>query len=92
MYFNTIRDYSLILNEDKLKQSERTDFGLPEQKKYPMPDKAHVLAAIRMFNHVDPQHEAELAHNIIKKMKEYNIPPETVGKNNRLRKYVEKEW
>ena len=53
-----------------------------------MPDKAHVLAAIRMFNHVDPQHEAELAANIKKKMQEYNISPDSVGEGNRLKKYL----
>lgn len=83
MYFKTI-----YLNEAKLKAKERTDFGLPELKKYPMPDKAHVLAAIRMFNHVDPQHEAELATNIKKKMQEYNISPDSVGEGNRLKKYL----
>ena len=56
-----------------------------------MPDKAHVLAAIRMFNHVDEEHEEELARNIIKKMKEYNISPDVVGEKNRLRKYLDKE-
>lgn len=80
--------YAIPLDEAKLKANERKEFGLPKQKKYPMPDKAHVLAAIRMFNHVEPQYEEELARNIIKKMKQYNIPPETVGENNRLRKYL----
>lgn len=78
-------------NERKLTAEERTDFGIPELKKYPMPDKAHVLAAIRMFNHVDEEHEEELARNIIKKMKEYNISPDVVGEKNRLRKYLDKE-
>lgn len=77
-----------LLSEAKLKANERTDFGLPKLKKYPMPDKAHVLAAIRMFNHVEPQYEKELATNIKKKMKQYNISPESVGENNRLKKYL----
>jgi hypothetical protein len=47
-----------------------------------------VLAAIRMFNHVDSAHEAELARNIKKKMKEYGISPDQVGENNRLKKYL----
>ena len=77
-----------FLTEDKLKSSERTDFGLPELKKYPMPDESHVKAAIRMFNHVDKAHEAELARNIKSKMKQYNISPDIVGEKNRLSKYV----
>lgn len=77
-----------FLNEEKLKSSERTDFGLPAQKKYPMPDHAHVLAAIRMFNHVSSIHEKELASNIKTKMKQYGISPDQVGENNRLKKYL----
>lgn len=76
-----------VLHEDKLKASERTDFGLPEKKKYPMPDKSHVLAAIRMFNHVDKADEKELASNIKKKIKQYGITDINVGENNRFYKY-----
>ena len=78
----------IIFCEDKLTSKERTDFGLPRERKYPMPDKAHVLAAIRMFNHVDPYSEKELATNIKKKMKQYGISPDQVGEKNRLKKYL----
>ena len=78
----------MILTEDKLKTRERKDFGIPELKKYPMPDKDHVLAAIRMFNHVDKEHEKELATNIKQKMKKYGIPNDTVGEKNRLYNYI----
>ena len=37
MYFKTI--HLGLLNERKLSAKERTDFGIPELKKYPMPDK-----------------------------------------------------
>lgn len=77
-----------VFTEDKLTTKERTDFGLPELKKYPMPDKAHVLAAIRMFNHVDQEYERELATNIKKKMRYYGITPDRVGEGNRLKKYL----
>lgn len=82
-----------LLTEEKLSTKERnkidnSEFGLPKQRRYPLNDRAHVMAAIRMFNHVEPQYERELAKNIIKKMKQYNIPPETVGENNRLKKYL----
>lgn len=80
-----------FINEEKLKQSERTDFGIPSQQKYPMPDKAHVLAAIRMFNHVDRRHERELARNINKKMKQYGISADQVGEKNRLKQYLTEE-
>ena len=82
----------MILTEEKLKTKERKEFGIPELKKYPMPDKEHVLAAIRMFNHVDKEHEKELANNIkwssqkaimfeagiIKACMEVNVVPQNV--------------
>lgn len=77
-----------FINEAQLKSSERTDFGLPELKKYPMPDEAHVLAAIRMFNHVDSAHEKQLASAIKSKMAKYKISSDRVGENNRLKKYL----
>lgn len=77
-----------VLHEEKLKASERTDFGLPEKKKYPMPDKAHVLSAIKFFNYVSPEDEKTLARNINKKIKEYNMRDEVnVGEKNRFSKY-----
>ena len=84
---NNIPVYESVILEDKLKASERTDFGLPAKKKYPMPDKSHVLAAIRMFNHVDKADEKELASNIKKKIKQYGITDIKVGENNRFYKY-----
>ena len=79
------------IHEEKLSSKERSDFGLPSQKKYPMPDKSHVLAAIRMFNHCDASNEKELAANIKSKMKMYGISSDRVGENNRLKKYLTEE-
>lgn len=76
-----------IITEAKLKSSERTDFGLPEKKKYPMPDADHVRAAIRMFNHCDPEDEAELARNIKKYMKKHGVKDIKVSDSNRFSKY-----
>ena len=60
--------------EAKLDRSKvaLSDYGIPELKKYPMPDKKHVLLAIQMFNRVDKQHEKQLAKAIFEKMKEYS--------------------
>lgn len=77
-----------------MKRSDLPDevFGIPEERKYPMPDKQHTLAAIRLFGHVDPKYEEELAINIIKNMKKYDIPESYVGKDNKLRKYIDKYY
>ena len=85
--------YFVTINEEKLVAKERNSlddstFGIPSQRRYPLNDRSHVLAAIRMFNHVDSAHEAELARNIKRKMKEYGISPDQVGEKNRLKKYL----
>lgn len=66
-------------------------YGIPELKKFPMPDKKHVKSAIRFFNYVDPKHEKELADAILKKAKEYGLKFDTdisVGDDNRFKKYL----
>ena len=66
-------------------------YGLPKLKKYPMPDEKHVISAIRFFNYVDKENEAELAKNIKKKMREYDIPYSKVGDKNRLKQYLKED-
>ena len=99
-YYGTVpfkKESADILNEDKLSTKERnelkdSDFGLPEQRKFPMHDKAHVIAAIQYFNTVDNiNDEAELAKNIIKKMKKFSMSADDIifGKNNKIRKYID---
>lgn len=74
--------------ENKLPVKKRKDFGIPDLKKYPMPDESHVKAAIRMFNYVSPEYEKELAKNIILKMKKYKIPLSIIGEKNKLKNYI----
>lgn len=81
-------DDKSIITEEKRSQWPDEIFGIPELRKYPMPDEKHTRSAIKLFNHVDPKHEEELAKNIIKNMKKYNIDPSVVGPNNRLNKYL----
>lgn len=88
-----IERYDNEVFESKLTTEERDNlktktFGIPELRKYPLNDRNHVIAAIRYFNHVDKEHEAELARNIIKAMKKYNIQNYVVGEKNRLKNYL----
>lgn len=62
-------------------------YGLPDKKKYPMPDRDHVMSAIKFFNYVSPKDEKELARNIIARMREYGIKGINVGEKNRFGKY-----
>lgn len=65
-------------------------YGIPEQKKFPMPDAAHVRSAIKFFNYVDPSYEESLAKAILRRMKEYGMSFDdfTVGEENRFSKYI----
>ena len=71
-------------------EDDEQKYGIPEQKKFPMPDSAHVRSAIRFFNYVEPRYEKQLAKAILKRMKEYGLTFDdfTVGEENRFSKYI----
>ena len=75
------------------KDEDDKKFGVPEQKKFPLPDADHVKSAIRFFNYVDPKYEKELAGAILERMKEYNMSFDDfgVGDENKFKKYIPKE-
>lgn len=64
-------------------------FGLPKKRKYPLDTSAHVLSAIKFFNYVTKEDEAELAKNINKAIPKLFDSGEypSVGENNRFKKY-----
>ena len=72
---------------------EDKKFGVPEQKKFPMPDADHVHSAIRFFNYVDPEYEEDLAKAILMRAKEYgvDISKINVGDENRFKNYIPKK-
>lgn len=75
------------------KALDESEFGIPSLRKYPIPDKAHVKAAIQRFNYVDSKHEKELADNIIKAMKKFNMMNDIeVGEKNRFKKYLDNSY
>ena len=65
------------------------DYGLPDEKKYPMPDKKHVLLAIKFFNATDdPDKQKILAANINKRIKDFDMESEVnVGDKNNFKKF-----
>lgn len=67
-------------------------YGIPELKKFPMPDAAHVRSAIRFFNYVTPRYERKLAAAILRRMKEYGLTFDdiSVSQVNRFYKYIPK--
>lgn len=69
---------------------ERRRYVFPEERKFPLTNRAHVLSAIKFFNYVSPKKEKELADAIIKRMDELGMKDVNVGKTNRFGKYYEK--
>ena len=65
-------------------------YGIPQLKKFPMPDAKHVKSAIKFFNYVTPRYEKELAMSIIARAKEYGVDfsEMSIGKDNRFSKYI----
>ena len=77
------------MSENSLAKDDKK-FGVPQQKKFPMPDADHVRSAIKFFNYVSPKYEKQLAEAIIRRAKEYSIDLSemSIGDNNRFKKYV----
>lgn len=88
--YKKIEDVWVEHSDDSEEDEEDKKYGVPELKKYPMPDAKHVRSAIKFFNYIDPKHEEELAAAILRRMEEYGIDPEelNVGDENRFKKYV----
>ena len=99
----TISERKAFWGKDKppvptIEHSESEDdedlYGVPELKKFPMPDKKHVKSAIRFFNYVDPKYEKELAETIIEKAEEFGLDLKSdisVGDENRFQKYLKED-
>ena len=71
-------------------QDNDQKYGIPELKKFPMPDAKHVKSAIRFFNYVSPKFEKQLAAAILSRMEEYGLTFDDfgVGEDNRFSKYI----
>ena len=74
-----------MAGSDRLDTKERkelsdSDFGLPEERAYPMPDAAHVRAAEAYFRYAPEEKKPELARNILKKAAAFgvDVPRQTV--------------
>lgn len=57
----------------KITTQKDKEYGIPEEKKFPLDTRAHVISAVKFFNYAKPRFRKELAKNLIKKIKEYDI-------------------
>lgn len=55
------------------KSMKKTEFGIPELKKYPLNDAAHVKSAIRYFDKAPAKYKHSLAVKILKAAKKYDV-------------------
>ena len=67
-----------LMGSDRLDTEERRDlddseFGLPQERAYPMPDAAHVRAAEAYFRYAPDNLKPELARNILRKAQEFGV-------------------
>ena len=53
------------LDTEERKELNDSDFGLPEERKYPMPDATHVRAAESYFRYATDQQKPELAQKFL---------------------------
>lgn len=56
---------------------KESDFGLPRERKFPMPDAAHVRAAESYFHYADDADKPLLARNILRKAEEFGVHVES---------------
>lgn len=67
-----------VVQESKLPTEKRnklddSDFGIPETRSYPLHDKSHVEAAVRMFPKAQLKYRKELAKRILRKAHEFDM-------------------
>lgn len=80
------------LDEAAMKSATRNklsddQFGLPEDRKYPLNDAKHVRLAVKMFGHCEEGKRKKLAGNILKAAEKHGVSIK-VGKNNPMAEYV----
>jgi len=75
----------MIITENKRSNLPNSEFGIPEERKYPLDTKRHVESAIRLFGHAPDDKKAELAQRIRLAAKKYDIE---IGEDLEISKYT----
>lgn len=69
------------------KKMSPSDFGIPTEREFPMPDAAHVHAAEAYFRYADDKKKPLLAHRILLKAKKYGVDIESEVIRDWAKKY-----
>jgi hypothetical protein len=75
------------LNAAQRKKLSDSDFGLPEERQYPMPDAVHVHAAEAYFRYAPDEKKPELAYRIMEKAKKFGVDVESQTIKDWAKKY-----
>lgn len=68
------------LDAEERRELKDSDFGIPEDREFPLPDAAHVRAAETYFRYAPENKKRELARRILLKAKKFgvNIKSQTI--------------
>lgn len=61
------------LTAEGRRELKDSDYGLPRERKFPMPDAAHVRAAESYFHYAPDDEKPQLARRILEKAKEFGV-------------------
>ena len=78
------------LTAEQLKALPDSMFGLPKERKYPMPDEEHVRKAIQFFRYCEESKRPELAKNINRRAKELKMKLK-IQPSSAFYKYADRE-
>lgn len=73
------------LLETKRSNLKDSQFGIPEDRKYPLDTKRHVISAIKLFGHAEEEKKAALAKRIQTAANRYDI---RIAKTSQVYKYL----
>lgn len=77
------------LTSEQRRNLPKSDFGLPDDRRYPMPDAEHVLMAIRYFGSCEDSKRKELADNINRIAKKFKVTV-NLSPSSKFKPYADK--
>lgn len=77
------------IQETSRKNLKDNQFGIPEERKFPLDTKDHVKSAIKLFGHADEDKKKELAEKIADAAKKYNIE---ISKDIKVSEYLDESY
>lgn len=75
----------MVLSETKRSELPDSQFGIPEDGKFPLDSKKHVVSAIRLFGHADESKKKALAKRIKSAAQKYGVE---IPKDSQVDKYL----